>query len=139
MAVSKELRLIDLMNMETKNVLALAYLGDAIYECIIREHLLKQGNLKVKELQQLAVSYVSAKNQCKFVKKMIESNFLNASEMDIVLRARNHKSHKSPKNTDVATYKYATGLESLIGYLYLEQNTIRIQEIMNYIKNMKEE
>ncbi len=117
------------------NVLSLAYLGDAIYECSIREYLLKQGNLKVKELQQLAISYVSAKNQCKFVKQMIETKFLKDDEIEIVLRARNHKSHKSPKNTDVATYKYATGLEALIGYLYLEQNITRVEEIMNYIKN----
>ncbi len=115
------------------NVLALAYLGDAIYECYIREYLLKKKIIKVKELQELAISYVSAKNQCKFVKQMIESKFLNEKEMNIVLRARNHKSHKSPKHTDVATYKYATGLEALIGYLYLEKNKTRIDEIMKWI------
>lgn len=119
------------------NVLALAYLGDAIYECIIREYLLEQGNLKVKELQQQAISYVSAKNQCKFLKSMMEIQFLSEQELEIVFRARNHKSHKGPKHTDVATYKYATGLEALIGYLYLEKNITRIEEIMNYIKMLK--
>ena len=118
---------------ENKNVLALAYLGDAIYECYIREYLLQKGNVKVKELQEQAISYVSAKNQCKYLKDMIDNHFLSEDEMDIVLRARNHKSHKSPKNTDVATYKYATGLEALIGSLYLEQKQARIDEIMKWI------
>lgn len=118
---------------ETKNVLALAYLGDAIYECYIREYLIQKGTMKVKELQEQAVSYVSAKNQCKFLKTMMENQFLKEEELDIVLRARNHKSHKSPKNTDVATYKYATGLEALIGYLYLERKQPRIDEIMKWI------
>lgn len=118
---------------ENKNVLALAYLGDAIYECYIREYLLQKGNVKVKELQEQSISYVSAKNQCKYLKKMLENQFLSEEELDIVLRARNHKSHKSPKNTDVATYKYATGLEALIGYLYLEEKKNRIDEIMKWI------
>ncbi len=133
MVVSKVLPLIGWTIMENKNVLALAYLGDAIYECYIREYLLKKGTEKVKELQALAVSYVSAKSQCQFVKAMIEQKFLSEKELDVVLRARNHKSHKSPKNTDVATYKYATGLEALIGFLYLEQNKTRIDEIMKWI------
>ena len=55
-------------------------------------------------------------------------------EMQIVTRARNHKTNSSPKNTDIITYKNATGLEALVGYLYLEGNNERIVEIMNYIK-----
>ena len=54
-------------------------------------------------------------------------------EITIVNRARNHKSHTSPKNTDIITYKYATGLESLIGYLDLINNKERIDEIMDFI------
>ncbi len=115
------------------NVLALAYLGDAIYECHIREYLIRKGYVKVKELQTQAILYVSAKNQCKFLKQMIDANYFSEEELDIVYRARNHKSHKSPKNTDVATYKYATGLEALIGYLYLEKREERIKQIMNDI------
>ncbi len=115
------------------NVLALAYLGDAIYECYIRKYLIFKGIAKVKELQEQAVSYVSAKKQCQFLKDMIDNHFLKEDEMDVVLRARNHKSHKSPKNTDVATYKYATGLEALIGYLYLGKKEARIDEIMKWI------
>lgn len=136
MDLSKELHLIGWNFMtESRNILSLAYLGDAIYECFIREYLLEKGNLKVSELQKQATSYVSAKSQCRFLKNMIEEQFLSKQELNIVLRARNHKSHKSPKNTDTATYKYATGLEALIGYLYLEGEKKRIEEIMNYIKH----
>lgn len=114
------------------NVLALAYLGDAIYEIYIREYLIKQNIVKVNLLQKEAIKYVSAKNQAKFLTEMIESNFLTEKEIDIVKRARNHKSHAS-KSTDIITYKYSTALEALIGYLYLEKNTSRIDEIMNFI------
>lgn len=114
------------------NVLALAYLGDAIYEIYIREYLIKQNIVKVNLLQKEAIKYVSAKNQAKFLTEMIESNFLTENEIDIVKRARNHKSHAS-KSTDIITYKYSTALEALIGYLYLEKNTSRIDEIMNFI------
>lgn len=117
----------------TINVLALAYFGDAIYECYIREYLLQKGTVKVKDLQEEAVSFVSAKSQCKYLKQMIEQNILTEEELEVVMRARNHKSHKSPKNTDVSTYKYATGLEALIGYLHIQKKEERIQELMNWI------
>lgn len=117
----------------TINVLALAYLGDAIYEYYIREYLLQKGTVKVKDLQEEAVSFVSAKSQCKYLKQMIEQNILTEEELEVVMRARNHKSHKSPKNTDVSTYKYATGLEALIGYLHIQKKGERIQTIMNWI------
>ena len=114
------------------NSLALAYLGDAIYELYVRKYLLNKGIVKVKELQKEAVNYVSAKAQAKFLNNMIEDNFLRDDEIDIVKRARNHKSHSS-KSTDIITYKHSTGLEALIGQLYLDNNFSRIDEIMNYI------
>ncbi len=114
------------------NVLALAYLGDAIYEIYVREYLINKNIVKVKLLQKEAINYVSAKNQALYLKKMIDNNILNDEEIDIVKRARNHKSHSS-KSTDIITYKNSTGLEALIGYLYLNNNKSRIDEIMNYI------
>lgn len=115
------------------NSLALAYLGDAIYEIYIRRFLLSKGLCKVKDLQIASVGYVSANAQCKFLENMINEEFLTDDELAIVKRARNHKSHGSPKNTDIITYKKATGLEALIGYLDLKGNVKRIEEIMNYI------
>lgn len=117
------------------NVLALAYLGDSIYEIYIRTFLLEQGIVKVKELQEKAIKYVSAKAQRFYLESLINNQILTEEEIVIVKRARNHKSTSHPKNTDIITYKYATGLEALIGHLYLEKNQKRIDEIMQYIIN----
>lgn len=119
-----------------RNVLALAYLGDSIYEVYIRKYLVDKGIEKVDELQKESINYVSARNQSKYLLNMIENNFFNQEEIDIIKRGRNHKS-RNPKHVDAATYHNATGLETLIGHLYLEGNTKRIDEIMEYI--LKEE
>lgn len=121
------------MNVKEINVLVLAYLGDTIYEDYIRKFLISLGINNVNELQKKAVEYVSAKRQAKFITKMLEEEFLNNEEIDVFKRARNYKSSSHPKNCDIITYKYATGLEALIGYLELSNNHSRIDEIMNYI------
>ena len=115
------------------NVLVLAYLGDTIYENYIRRYLIEKGLGNVNDLQKEAVNYVSAKSQAAFLTKMIDDGFLSAEEIVVVKRARNYKTTSHPKNCDIVTYKYATGLESLIGYLELENNRDRIDEIMNFI------
>ncbi len=120
------------MNTKDKNVLTLAYIGDAIYEVYIRKFLIDQGISKVNSLQKSAINYVSAKNQAKFVTILINDNFFNDIELEIIKRARNHKS-RIPKNTDIITYKYATSLEAVIGYLYLENKIDRINLIMEKI------
>lgn len=121
--------------MQTKeiNVLVLAYLGDTIYENYIRKHLINEGIANVNDLQKKAVEYVSAKSQAKFLLNMMDENFLSDEEIIVVKRARNYKTTSKPKNCDIITYKYATGLESLIGYLELENKRERIDEIMNFI------
>lgn len=121
-----------MMNTKDKNVLTLAYIGDAIYEVYIRKFLVDQGISKVNSLQKSAINYVSAKNQAKFVTILINDNFFNDIEFEIIKRARNHKS-RIPKNTDIITYKYATSLEAVIGYLYLENKIDRINLIMEKI------
>lgn len=83
--------------------------------------------------KEQAVNYVSAKSQAAYLTKMMEEEFLSEEEIIIVKRARNYKTTSHPKNCDIVTYKYATGLESLIGYLDLENKKDRIDEIMNYI------
>lgn len=119
------------LNKSNINSLALAYLGDAVYELYIRKFLINK-NIKVKDLQNKSIDYVSAKSQSKYLDKMIEDNLLNEKEIEIVKRARNHKSHRS-KSTDIVTYKKSTGLEALIGYLEIRNNKDRIEEIMKYI------
>ena len=121
------------MNVKEINVLVLAYLGDTIYEDYIRKFLISLGINNVNELQKKAVEYVSAKRQASFITKMLDEEFLNNEEIDVFKRARNYKSSSYPKNCDIITYKYATGLEALIGYLELSNNHSRVDEIMNYI------
>jgi len=113
--------------------LVLAYLGDSIYEVYIRKHLIDIGNIKVNQLQKAATKFVSAKSQASLLNKLMDSDILKPSELDIIRRGRNAKSHKAPKNTDIITYKQATGFETLIGYLYLENNITRIDEIIKEI------
>lgn len=116
-----------------KNSLVLAYLGDSIYEVYIRKYLIDKGIVKVKELQSESIKYVSASSQSKFLKEMMDNNFFNEEELSIIITARNHKNNHKPKNCDILTYKYATGFEALIGYLYLKDNISRLEEIINYI------
>lgn len=121
------------MNLLEINVLVLAYLGDTIYEDYVRKHLILQGVGHVDDLQKKSVSYVSAKSQALFLQKMMEQNFLSDEEVSVVMRARNYKTTSHPKSCDIITYKYATGLEALIGYLDLKNHKERIDEIMNFI------
>lgn len=121
------------MNVLEVNVLVLAYLGDTIYENYVRKHLILKGIGNVNQLQKEAVSFVSAKQQAFFLSKMIEDGFLTDCELDVVKRARNYKTTSHPKSCDIVTYKYATGLEALIGYLDLLNQKERILEIMNFI------
>lgn len=123
----------DFMNILEINVLVLAYLGDTIYENYVRKYLINKGIANVNDLQKEAVNYVSAKSQSMYLKKMMDGNFLSDEELDVVKRARNYKTTSHPKNCDIITYKYATGLEALIGYLNLKENIERIDEIMSFI------
>ncbi len=121
------------MNVLEINVLVLAYLGDTIYEDYIRKYLISLGINNVNDLQKKSTDYVSAKSQAKFLQDMLDNSFLSEEEISVVKRARNYKSNSHPKNCDIITYKYATGLEALIGFLELQDRTDRIKEIMNYI------
>lgn len=116
-----------------KNALVLAYLGDTIYEDYIREYLIRQDIANVNDLQKEAIKYVSAKAQSGILKRLIDENFFSDEELEIIRRARNHKTISHPKNCDIVTYKHATGFEALIGYLKLENNVTRIEEIINKI------
>ncbi len=115
------------------NSLVLAFLGDTIYEDYIREYLIKTGCRNVKELQEKCTNYVSAKAQAKILDDLLNKNFFEEEEKEIIMRARNHKSKSHPKSCDIITYRKATGFEALIGYLKLENKIDRIEEIIQEI------
>ncbi len=119
------------------NALAIAYLGDAIYEVYIREHVLLMGNYKQNILHRRSIAYVSAKAQAKIIKAM--QSDLTEEEFDIVKKGRNMKSNTSPKNTDIIDYRYSTGFETLIGYLYLQGNISRLEDIIQKAIDFVEE
>lgn len=121
-----------MIDTKNRNVLVLAYIGDAVYETYIREYLINKSYDKVKDLYNSSIKYVSAKGQAEIIKKLLDNNFFNSEETDIIKRARNHKSHGN-KSTDIITYKNATSLEAIIGYHYLNKNKERIEEIMSFI------
>jgi len=135
----------NLRDIDVKQIkaLALAYMGDAVYEQAIREHLLRSGRVKPNVLHREATHYVSAKSQAATLKMMQASGFLTEEEEGIMRRGRNAKSGSVPKNTDVVTYNYSSGFEAVIGYLHLLGRTERVQEIISeairFIEMPKEE
>lgn len=112
------------------NSLALAYMGDAVYDLFIRGRLLESGKTRPNKLHLEATRYVSAKAQAAALKALIDSGFLSEEELEIARRGRNAKSGTVPKNTDVQTYRHSTALEALIGWLYLANEHKRLKELI---------
>ena len=115
------------LNPKDINTTALAYIGDAVYEIYVREHVLGQDlrgmnknfGAHVDALHKRAIRYVRADGQAKAVKAMLNEGFLGDEEAALVRRARNHKTASKPKNADAMDYKYATAFEALIGFWHL--------------------
>ena len=110
--------------------LVLAYVGDAIYEAFIRTMLVTGKKANVHVLHKSSVQYVKAKAQADIIHRIHDR--LSQDEQDIVRRGRNAKSATVPKNADVSDYRYSTGFEALVGFLYLTNNIARLKEILNY-------
>lgn len=114
------------------NLYQLSFLGDAVFELLVREYLISKNIVKLNDLQKFTLDFVTAKRQAYFVSELTSCEFLNDEELDYIRRGRNLKTHKSPKNCDMITYKYATGFEVLIGYLYLSDKN-RLDEVFSFI------
>lgn len=108
--------------------LTLAYLGDAFYELAVRKHLVELGYTKVNDLHSKAIRYTSANGQNQVVLRLMP--VLSESEVDVVKRGRNSESTHKPKNAELTVYRMATGFEALIGYLMVENNMERLQELL---------
>ncbi len=102
----------------------LAYLGDCVYELLVREYLVKRGCSKPSVE---ALSYVTAGAQSRALEKLLP--VLTAGEEDAYRRGRNCVHGNAPKNAGVAEYRRATGLEALFGYLHVKGDTARIREL----------
>ena len=118
------------MKVNEYSPLVLAYVGDAVYELYVRKHITKDNNIQVDKLHKKAISIVKSSAQANSF-HLIE-NMLTEEETAVFKRGRNAKS-TVPKNSDMSEYKTATGLEALIGYIYLKGDIIRLDEIMNLI------
>lgn len=131
------------MDVKQMKSLALAYMGDAVYEVYVREHLLKRGQVNPHRLHDHAISFVSAKAQAKVIHYLLDIEFLTEEELAVVRRGRNAKSGSTPKNTSVTTYRYSTGFEAVIGYLFLQKEIERLDKVIemsiDYIDSGKEE
>jgi conserved hypothetical protein len=108
--------------------LVLAYIGDAVYELMIRSILVSRGNRPVNKLNKDATSLVKAAAQSEIV-KLISDN-LSEEEYTVFKRGRNSSPHTMAKNASMTDYKYATGFETLIGFLYLDNRCDRALELV---------
>ena len=106
----------------------LAYLGDAVYELIVRESLVVEGNRQVQKLHKEATGFVSASAQAALVDEIMEK--LTDEEKAIYRRARNANAHAAPKNQNLADYRKSTGFEAILGWLYLKGDIERIFELV---------
>ena len=120
-------------NWQDINILQLAYLGDAVYELWVRQHLLAKGIGKLEEMHKNAVHYVQARTQAAILKRLLPE--LNETETAVVMRGRNAKGNH-PRNVDVLTYRHATAFEALVGYWYLDGQQQRMQTIFNRIDDI---
>ena len=111
------------------NTSTLAYLGDAVFEVIIREKIVREKPGDADRAHHSAVRYVSAGGQAAAARAMVASGFLTEEELALFKRARNHRSMSRPQHADPREYKMATGFEALLGYLYLSDKRERLREI----------
>ncbi|MCL2013398.1 MAG: ribonuclease III [Oscillospiraceae bacterium] len=111
--------------------LTLAFLGDSVFELLVREKIVSGGDMPVSKLHSAAVKYVCSDAQAKAFRTI--ELFLTAEELDIFRRGRNANGSTVPKNSTPAKYRTATGLEAVFGYLKLEGKNERIAEIFEMI------
>ena len=112
----------------TYSPLVLAYIGDAIYELMIRTILVEQNNCPVQKLHRRASTLVKASAQSEMIEKIMP--LLTQEEVAVYKRGRNAKSYTKAKNADLQDYRRATGFEALMGYLYLEKETARMIDLV---------
>lgn len=122
-------------NLNQLSPLALAFMGDAIHTAYVRKCVLMGQKNKLNNYHETAKKFCNARHQKEVLEKILP--VLSEEEQDVVRRARNCHSKHTAKNFDEETYKKATAFEALIGFLYLSQNTQRLDEILKISVNME--
>lgn len=115
----------------------LAFVGDGVYSLYIRQKIVLENHLQGKDLHLQVINFVKASGQSNFIDKLLP--MLNEVELSVFKRARNYKTLSQSKNASIIDYRRATGLEALIGYLYLIGNEKRLNEILSLSIGEKDE
>ena len=110
--------------------LTLAYIGDCVYELTIRTLLVDRGNAPVNKLNKKASDLAKASTQSRMISRLVEDGVLTEEEAAVYRRGRNAKSFSTAKNATVSDYRRATGLEALVGWLYLRGESARALELI---------
>lgn len=113
--------------------LTLAFMGDAVYETLVREKIVSSANMPVRKLHDLTIEKVCAEFQASAVKRLLEKGLLTEEEQEIFRHGRNAGGVTAPKHSTVGEYRAATGLECLFGFLHLSGRTDRVREIFELI------
>lgn len=108
--------------------LTLAYIGDCVYDLVIRTVVVERGNEPANKLHKKTVAYVKAQTQATMIEALLP--YLTEEEEAVYKRGRNAKSYTSAKNASIGDYRKATGMEALVGYLYLTGQEARIMELI---------
>lgn len=114
--------------------LTLAFIGDTVYDLLVREEIICDANRSANDLHALAVKQVKASAQAEAVESIMDK--LTEEEMSVFKRGRNAKTAHIAKNATIGDYHKATGLEAVFGYLYLSDNMQRIKELYNFIRGV---
>ena len=115
-------------DVRTYSPLALAYIGDAVYDLIIRTVVVARANRPANELHRIAVKYVSASAQAQIVQALMDE--FTEEEQSVYRRGHNSKPHTMAKNASAGDYLKATGFEAVLGYLYLSDRMDRVLELV---------
>ena len=115
-------------DIRTYSPLTLAYIGDAVYDLVIRSVIVERANMQTSKLHKMVIRYVNAKTQARMIEAIEDE--LSEEETAVYHRGRNAKSYTTAKNASVADYRKATGLEALFGYLYLKNETDRLLSLV---------
>lgn len=115
---------------EQYSPLALAYIGDGVYDLIIRSMIVMEGNARANQLHHKVSAIVKASSQAELVHKL--KPILTEEELAVYRRGRNAKSYTKAKNASMTDYRHATGFEALVGYLYLKHRMERILELIRF-------